>query len=139
MNNIISFPKKEKRAKPLPRHRVFYLGFRYVGPMLCQDVQNLYLKRKGLNDGIRWWSIITYGKYDESDSKEYSIELEECSENDLPDMLNEYEIGDQVTFDELKEMGWSGQVNYSATIINISEKNKELSSNKYILNVCEEE
>ena len=42
---IIKFPTKEKREKPLPRQRVFYLSFRYVGPMLCQDVQNLYLKR----------------------------------------------------------------------------------------------
>ena len=76
MNNIISFPKKEKRAKPLPRQRVFYLGFRYVGPMLCQEVQNLYLKRNGMKKGVRWWSILTYGKYDENDSIEYSIELE---------------------------------------------------------------
>ena len=75
---IIKFPTKEKREKPLPKQRIFYLGYRYVGPMLCQDVQNLYLKRKGINKGVRWWSIITYGKYDESDSKEYSIELEVC-------------------------------------------------------------
>ena len=139
MTNIVNFPSKEKRLKPLPKQRVFYLGFRYVGPMLCQDVQSLYLKRKRVIEGVRWWSIIRYGHYDENDSREYSIELEECSENDLPDMLNEYEIGDQVTFDELKEMGWSGQVNYSATIINISEKNKQLSSNQYETSLCEEE
>ena len=139
MTNIFKFPKKVKREKPLPKQRVFYLGYRYVGPMLCQDVQNLYLKRKGLNDGIRWWSIIRYGNYDENDSREYSIELEECRENDLPDMLDEYDIGDQVTFDELREMGWRGHVDYSATIINISEKNKQLSSNQYVPNLCEEE
>ena len=139
MTNIVKFPKKVKREKPLPRQRVFYIGFRYVGPFLCQDVQSLYLKRKKVIERVRWWSIIRYGHYDENDSREYSIELEECRENDLPDMLDEYDIGDQVTFDELREMGWRGQVDYSATIINISEKNKELSSNKYILNVCEEE
>ena len=54
-------------------------------------------------------------------------------------MLDEYDIGDQVTFDELKEMGWRGQVDYSATIINISEKNKQLSSNQYETSLCEEE
>ena len=116
---IIKFPTKEKREKPLPRQRVFYLGFRYVGPMLCQDVQNLYLKRKGLNDGIRWWAMITYGKYDENDSKEYSIELEECTENDLPIMLDEFEMGNEVTFEELRDMGWRGQIDYSASVIKL--------------------
>ena len=136
---IIKFPTNEKREKPLPKQRVFYIGFRYVGPFLCQDVQNLYLKRKSLIEGVRWWSIIRYGHYDENDSREYSIELEECRENDLPDMLDEYDIGDQVTFDELREMGWRGQVDYSATIINISEKNNPLPPNQYVTNLCEEE
>ena len=122
MTNIVKFPIKVKRDKPLPRQRVFYIGFRYVGPFLCQDVQSLYLKRKRVIEGVRQCSIIRYGHYDENDSREYSIELEECRENDLPDMLDEYDIGDQVTFDELREMGWSGQVDYSAPIINISDK-----------------
>ena len=139
MTNIVNFPQKAKRDKPLPRQRVFYIGFRYVGPFLCQDVQSLYLKRKRVIERVRWWSIIRYGHYDENDTREYSIELEECRENDLPDMLDEYDIGDQVTFDELREMGWRGQVDYSATIINISEKNKELSSNQYVPNLCKEE
>ena len=125
MTNIVNFPKKIKREKSLPRQRVFYIGLRYVGPFLCQDVQSLYLKRKRVIEGVRWWPIIRYGHYDENDSREYSIDLEECRENDLPDMLDEYDIGDQVTFDELREMGWRGQVDYSATIINISEKKYE--------------
>ena len=139
MMTIIKFPTKDKINKPLPRQRVFYLGFRYVGPMLCQDIQNLYLKRKRLIEGVRWWSIITYGHYDENDSREYSIELEECKENDLPDMLDEYDIGGEVTFDELKEMGWRGLVDNSATIIDISEKNNLLLSNQYVPNLSEEE
>ena len=116
---IIKFPTKEKREEPLPRQRVFYLGFRYVGPMLCQDVQNLYLKRKGINDGIRRWAMITYGKYDENDSKEYSIELEECKENDLPIMLDEFEMGSEVTFEELRDMGWRGQIDNSTSLIRL--------------------
>ena len=115
---IIKFPSKEKLEKPLPKQRVFYLGFRYVGPMLCQDVQNLYLKRKGVNKGVRWWSIITYGKYDEGDSKEYSIELEQCKENDVPSMLDEFEMGD-VSFEELRDMGWRGQMDYSTSLIKL--------------------
>ena len=59
----------------LPKKRVFYIGFRYVGSVPCQEVQNLFLKRKGLVQGIRWWAMITYAKYDENDSNKYSIEL----------------------------------------------------------------
>ena len=139
MTNIVRFPTKVKRDIPLPRQRVFYIGFRYAGPFLCQDVQSLYLKRKRVIDGVRWWSIIRYGHYDENDSREYSIELEECRENDLLDMLDEYDVGGEVTFDVLREMGWSGQVDYSATIINISEKNNLLPPNQYAPNLCEEE
>ncbi len=139
MTNIVNFPKIEKRKKPLPRQRVFYIGFRYVGPSLCQDVQNIFIKRNGLKEGIRTWSLITYGKYDEDDYKKYSIELESCEENDLPDLLNEFDVGNQVTFDELKEMGWTGEVNYSAKIIQIAEKNNHLSSNKNEINLLKEE
>ena len=139
MTNIVNFPKIEKREKPLPRQRVFYIGFRYVGPFLCQDMQSLYLKRKRMIEGVRWWSIIRYGHYDENDSREYSIELEECRENDLPDMLDQYDIGGEVTFDELKEMGWRGLVDYSATIIDISEKNNPVLSSHNVSNLCEEE
>ena len=40
MTNIFQFPIKEEIYPPLPRKRVFYLGYRYVGGMCCQDVQN---------------------------------------------------------------------------------------------------
>ena len=116
MTNIVNFPKKEKRSKPLPRQRVFYIGYWYVGPVLCQEVQRLYLKRKGLKNGIRYWSVITYGKYDESDTRTYSIEIEECEENDVPDMLKAFDLDNEVTFSELANMGWRGQVTYSAPL-----------------------
>ena len=119
MTNIVNFPKKEKRSKPLPRQRVFYIGYWYVGPMLCQEVQRLYLKRKGLKNGIRYWSVITYGKYDESDTRTYSIEIEECEENDVPDMLEAFDLDNEVTFSELADMGWRGRVMYSAPVKSI--------------------
>ena len=139
MTNIVQFPNKEETFPPIPRQRVFYIGFRNVGPFLCQDVQNIYLKRNGLKEGLRTWSLITYGKYDENDYKEYSIELDSCEENDLPDLLNEFDVGNQVNFDELRQMGWRGQVECSATIIKLSENNKQLSSNQYDPNLLKEE
>ena len=120
MTEIIKFPSKQKRSKPMPKQRVFYIGYRYVGPMFCQDVQSIYLKRNGLIKGARTWSLIRYGKYDENDFKEYSIELDRCEEYGLPDLLDEYDVGDQVTFDELRDMGWRGEIDYEAKLISIS-------------------
>ena len=55
---IIRFPKpKRKRLQTSkPRRRVFYAGYRHVGPALCQDVQQIYLKRHGNEE----WSLIFY-------------------------------------------------------------------------------
>ena len=66
--------------------------------------------------------MITYGKYDESDTKEYSIELEECFEDDVPDMLDMFDVGHEVSFAELESMGWRGSVMYSAPIKSIFHK-----------------
>ena len=63
--------------------------------------------------------MITYGKYDESDSKEYSIELEECLEDDVPDMLDMFDVGDDLSFADLEKMGWRGKVLKSAKIIEL--------------------
>tara|TARA_B100000579_G_C22368239_1_gene637057 strand:+ start:92 stop:463 length:372 start_codon:yes stop_codon:yes gene_type:complete len=119
---IIQFQLREKLPDPMPRQKVFYLGFRYAGPMLCQEVQHLYLKRKGNKNNSRKWAMITYGKYDECDSRVYSLELDECEENDVPDMLAEWDM-EEVTFDELKKMGWNGKVLHKAKVYHLSKKN----------------
>ena len=61
--------------------------------------------------------MITYGKYDESDSREYSIELEECLEGDVPDILDMFDVGNDLSFADLEKMAWRGKVLQSATII----------------------
>ena len=118
---IIKFPRNIciplKYEEPLPRQRVFYLGVVYTGPSLCQDVTELYLKRHGKINGARKWSLITYGKYDEFDKRNYSLELDKCDEDDVPDMLCQYYIGNHITFNDLKKFGWNGNVYNEAKII----------------------
>ena len=58
----------------MPRQAIFYIGYRYVGPFLCQDVQKLHLKRKGVKDGDSRWAMITCGRYDKDDCRKYSLE-----------------------------------------------------------------
>ena len=120
---LIEFPRNVcvplKYEPPLPRQRVFYLGIVYNGPALCQEITRLYLKRHGKKNGTRKWSLITYERYDEYDPRKYSIELDNCQEDDVPEMLNQYFIGEHISMDDLKRCGWNGKTNQNAKIIKL--------------------
>ena len=106
-----------KYEDPSPRQRVFYLGVVYTGPQSCQDVTELYLKRHGFKCGKRMWSLITYDKYDIDDTRRFSIELDKCVEDDVPDMLCQYFIGEHITLNDLRKFGWNGNVINESKII----------------------
>jgi len=95
MTNVIhvKFPKNLKRK--LPKQRVFYLGQYYAGPPLCQSLEKLWLKRKPNN---RW---VLQQKYD---GRVY--EWEEYDGDDLFSALETIPFVDEVTIDDLREMGW---------------------------------
>ena len=59
---------------------------------------------------------VTQGNNDESDSREYSIELEECVEDDVPNMLDMFDVGDELSFVDLEKMGWRGKPSQTAKI-----------------------
>ena len=95
MSNVIkvNFPKKSTRK--YPRQRVFYIGQYYCGPPLCQSLQKLWLKRKPNN---RWVFLeYHYGR---------AYEQEECDGDDLPNVLDNIPMVDEVTIDDLLQMGW---------------------------------
>ena len=118
MSNIFKFPKKYKSQETFfPRNRIFYIGFRYVGPCFCDELQVLYLKRNGVLEGKRWWSMITYAKFEDYNTREYSIELEKCEEDDVPNMLDDFDMGEMVTYKDLRKMGWNGEIENSANIL----------------------
>ena len=119
MTNIVDFPKLEKIPEALPRQRVFYVGYRYVGPMLCQDIQDLYLKRKGVTYEGRWWAMITYAPLDDYSSKLYSLELDECHEDLVPEMLEVYGLQNEVNISDLRKMGWRGRVLEPAPVVQL--------------------
>jgi hypothetical protein len=99
MNNVIyvEFPKQSKRK--LPRKRVFYLGQYYAGPPLCQSLEHLWLKRKPDNRWVFQQKI--YG---------IVFEYEEYDGDDLLAALDNIPLVDEVTMDDLLEMGWRHQV-----------------------------
>jgi len=101
MNNVIhvQFPKRSKHKTP--RQRVFYIGQYYSGPPLCQSLEKLWLKRKPNN---RWVF------QQKMDGRVY--EQEEYDGDELLEVLDNIPFVDEVTFDDLLEMGWyqSGEV-----------------------------
>ena len=101
MSNVISahFPKNSKRK--LPKQRVFYLGVYYAGPPLCQSLEKLWLKRRPNNRWVLQQKI--YGRV---------YEYEECDGNDLLCVLESIPFADEITIDDLLNMGWyhRGQV-----------------------------
>jgi hypothetical protein len=98
MNNVIyvEFPKQSKRK--LPRKKVFYLGQYYAGPPLCQSLEHLWLKRKPDNRWVFQQKI--YG---------IVFEYEEYDGDDLLAALDNIPLVDEVTMDDLLEMGWRHQ------------------------------
>ncbi|MBT6403243.1 MAG: hypothetical protein HOK11_02350 [Rhodospirillaceae bacterium] len=94
---VLKFPRRKKATKrhPKPRQRVFYAGYRYTGPAMCQDVQQVYLKRHGNEE----WSLIFY-------CEGRSWEIDRFEPIDVPRKLDEYRVHDAPTREELETMGW---------------------------------
>ena len=64
--------------------------------------------------------MITYGRYDDCDPREYSLELEECEEEAVPDLLRMFEMESEVSFADLRSMGWRGLHECKAEVIDFS-------------------
>ena len=79
-----------------PYQRVFYLGYRYVGPVLCQDIQRIYLKKKSFGrccfqfyaEGMAW-------PFEEFAIEEFSSRLDELC------------LEDVISNEELVALGWT--------------------------------
>ena len=63
------------------------------------------------------YDLETYDKYDETDKRKYSIEINFCDEDDVPYMLREHSIGEDIKLDDLRSFGWNGKVDHNAKII----------------------
>ena len=94
---VLKFPRRKKvpLRYPKPRQRVFYAGYRYTGAAMCQDVQQVYLKRHGNDE----WSLIFY-------FERRSWEIDRFKPIEVPLKLDEYRVHDAPTREELEKMGW---------------------------------
>ena len=112
-SNVRKLSKYIFNRRPLPKQRVFYIGYRYVGPMFCEEIQDIFLKREGKVNGNQKWSFITYPKCEES-GRYYSFQIDECFQDEVPNIIELLELEKVVTLKELRNMGWKE----SAEVIN---------------------
>ena len=118
-SNVRKISKYIFNRRPLPKQRVFYIGYRYVGPMFCEEIQDIFLKREGKVNGNQKWSFITYPKCEES-GRYYSFQIDECFQDEVPNIIELLELEKVVTLKELRNMGWKEnaeiiRVGYSPT------------------------
>ena len=104
-SNVRKLSKYIFNRRPLPKQRVFYIGYRYVGPMFCEEIQDIFLKREGKVNGNQKWSFITYPKCEES-GRYYSFQIDECFQDEVPKLIELLELEKVVTLKELRNMGW---------------------------------
>lgn len=110
------------KVKSIPKQRCFYLYHKYdkdeFAYKFCQihgHVQNFYLKRNGKKKDKRHWSVISYKTKEEyGPSKTFSVELDNCIEENLVEMIErvftKYEVDLSLvpSKSELKSYGWTG-------------------------------
>ena len=94
---IIRLPKPKRKSvqRAKPRRRAFYAGHWHLGPALCQDIQQIYLKRHGNEE----WSLIFY-------FQGRSWELDSFATDTQNSKLNENRIEGAPDCDSLELMGW---------------------------------
>jgi|TARA_B110000881_G_C18282740_1_gene368314 hypothetical protein len=110
------------KVKSILKQRCFYLHHIYdsgdLAYMFCKihgHVQNFCLKRNGKIKDKRHWSIILYKTKEESGlSKTFSVQLDNCIEDNLLEMIErvftKYNVNLSIitSKSELKSYGWTG-------------------------------
>ena len=94
-SNVLLFPKISKTKFVRSRRRVFSIGMRYVGPALCQELQEVFIKRCG--DGL--WNLQFYYQ-----GRAWVIERSESE--DLPDAIARLSLDQPVEIELLRVAGW---------------------------------
>ena len=97
MAQIISIHPHQKTPKfrHKPYQRVFYVGFRYVGPAFCQDVQRIYFKKMSFGRGC--FQFYAGGM---------AWLIEEFAIEEFSSRLDELCLEDVISNEELAALGW---------------------------------
>lgn len=127
MTNILLFPQKlVKIPNRYPRQQLFLVGKIFSGSVYEKKVTFYYLRRNtrrnDTSNKIKTWSLkIFKTQKDTGDVK--LIEIDFCIENEVIEMLEKWNLFDQLTYKKLHRMGWRGKIKKDAIIIKIKQTN----------------
>ena len=125
MTNILLFPKQfTKVPKGYPRQQLFLAGKISDGPIYDKKVVYYYLRRN-LRRGedtnkVKTWSLKIFHKQNVAGDLKL-IEIDNCNENEVIEMLVKWNLFSQVTYKKLHRMGWKGEIKNNAIIINFKQ------------------
>ena len=114
---VIKFPEISNLGSiRFPRQRLFYIAKLSKGPIYNSYFEYYYLRRNDKVRGIKGWSLKIFGL------KKNNLEpcmhtISSCNDNELIEMLEKWNLINQVSYKNLYRMGWRGNVNKSAKII----------------------
>ena len=126
MSAVIKFPKIIKLdPKRFHRQRLFWIGKVLEGTSYSCIYQEYYLRRNEVIRGNKRWSLKIFGfrKKTDKDPKFYAVSS--CDAEELPDMLDKWNLGNKISYKRLYRMGWRGKITKTAKIYHFINSNKK--------------
>ena len=119
MSAVIKFPKIIKLdPKRFHRQRLFYIGRVLEGPSYSCNYQEYYLRRNKVIRGNKRWSLKFFGLKKKTNLEPRMHTISSCDDDQLLDMLERWNLLDQISYKKLFWIGWRGKINKSVKIIN---------------------
>ena len=116
MTKILPFPKPLiKVPKGYPRQQLFLIGKIYNGPAFDRKVTYYYIRRNEIINNIQTWSLKIFKKQKGSNDFKF-VDVDSCTENGVVEMLEKWNLFNQVTYKKLHRIGWKGTIKKQADI-----------------------
>ena len=116
MTKILTFPKPLiKVPKGYPRQQLFLIGKIYKGPAFNRKVTYYYIRRNEIINNIQTWSLKIFKKQKGSNDFKF-VDVDSCTENGVVEMLEKWNLFNQVTYKKLHRIGWKGAIKKEADI-----------------------
>ena len=119
MGLVIKFPEIIKLdPNRFHRQRLFYIGKVLEDPPYLSKYQEYYLRRNEKVRGNKDWSLKIFG-LKKKDTRHRMHTISSCDDDQLIDMLEKWNLIDQISYKKLFWMGWRGKINRSAKILKL--------------------